>query len=62
MSAVSCKHRRHQGALPSLVYFYEADHDAVIESLQPPIGMPNTYAPVVSGQFIKKRLDAITVG
>jgi isopenicillin N synthase-like dioxygenase len=48
--------------LVSLVFFYEADHDAVIESLPPPIGNPNTYAPVVSGQFIKKRLDAITVG
>jgi isopenicillin N synthase-like dioxygenase len=46
--------------LVSLVYFYEADHDAVIESLQPPIGRRNDYAPVVSAQFIKKRLDAIT--
>ena len=34
--------------LVSLVYFYEADHDAVIESLRPPIGRPNDYAPVVS--------------
>ena len=48
--------------LISLVYFYEADHDAVIESLQPPIGKPNDYAPVVSAQFLKERLDAITVG
>jgi len=48
--------------LVSLVYFYEADHDAVIESLQPPIGKPNSYAPVGSAAFIKKRLDAITVG
>ena len=48
--------------LVSLVYFYEADHDAVIEALQPPIGRPNKYAPVVSAEFIKKRLDAITVG
>jgi isopenicillin N synthase-like dioxygenase len=48
--------------LVSLVYFYEADHDAVIESLRPPLGKPNTYAPVVSAAFIKKRLDAITVG
>ncbi len=48
--------------LVSLVYFYEADHDAVIESLQPPIGRPNTYAPVVSAEFIKKRLDKITIG
>ena len=48
--------------LVSLVYFYEADHDAVIESLQPPIGKPNDYAPVVAAQFLKERLDAITVG
>src|SRR6266576_924743 len=48
--------------LVSLVYFYEADHDAMIESLQPPIGKPNDYEPVVSAQFLKERLDAITVG
>jgi len=48
--------------LVSLVYFYEADHDAVIESLQPPLGKPNTHRPVVSAAFIKRRLDAITVG
>ena len=48
--------------LVSLVYFYEADHDAVIESLKPPVGRPNEYAPVVSAQFIKERLDAITLG
>lgn len=35
---------------------------AVIESLRPPIGRPNDYGPVVSAQFLKKRLDAITVG
>jgi isopenicillin N synthase-like dioxygenase len=46
--------------LVSLVYFYEADHDAVIDSLRPPIGRRSDYAPVVSAQFIKKRLDAIT--
>src|SRR6266568_4762962 len=48
--------------LVSLVYFYEADHDAVIESLRPPIGKPNDYQPVVSAQFLKTRLDAITIG
>ena len=47
--------------LVSLVYFYEANHDAVIESLQPPIGKPNDYGPVVSAQFLKTRLDAITM-
>ena len=48
--------------LISLVYFYEADHDAVVTSLQPPIGRPNDYKPVVAAQFLKKLLDAITVG
>ena len=48
--------------LVSLVYFYEADHDAVVESLRPPIGKPNDYEPVVSAQFLKTRLDAITIG
>ena len=48
--------------LVSLVYFYEADHDAVIESLRPPIGKRGDYPPVVSAQFLKKLLDAITVG
>jgi isopenicillin N synthase-like dioxygenase len=48
--------------LVSLVYFYEADHDAVIESLRPPIGKRSDYQPVVSAQFLKKRLDAITIG
>jgi hypothetical protein len=48
--------------LVSLVYFYEADHDAVIESLKPPIGKRGDYQPVVSAQFLKTRLDAITIG
>jgi isopenicillin N synthase-like dioxygenase len=47
--------------LLSLVYFYEADHDAVIESLQPPVGKPNDYEPVISARFLKERYDAITV-
>lgn len=48
--------------LVSLVYFYEANHDAVITPLEPPIGRVGGLAPVVSGPFIKQRLDAITVG
>jgi isopenicillin N synthase-like dioxygenase len=48
--------------LVSLVYFYEADHDTVVEALQPPIGKPNSYPPVVSSAFLRERLDAITVG
>ncbi len=48
--------------LVSLVYFYEANHDALIESLGPPIGQRGDYAPVVSADFLKERLDAITIG
>jgi isopenicillin N synthase-like dioxygenase len=48
--------------LVSLVYFYEADHDAVVEALQPPIGRPNSYEPVVAADFLRQRLDAITIG
>ena len=48
--------------LVSLVYFYETDWDARIESLRPPIGRPNDYEPVVASDFLKRLLDAITVG
>ena len=48
--------------LVSLVYFYEADHDTVVEALQPPVGRPNAYEPVVAAAFLRERLDAITVG
>ncbi len=47
--------------LVSLVYFYETDHDAVVESLLPPIGRPNDYAPVIASEFLRERLDAITL-
>jgi isopenicillin N synthase-like dioxygenase len=48
--------------LVSLVYFYEADWDARVESLKPPIGKPNDHEPVVASEFLKRLLDAITVG
>ncbi len=48
--------------LVSLVYFYEADRDTVVEALRPPIGKPNEYPPVVCAQFLRERLDAITIG
>jgi isopenicillin N synthase-like dioxygenase len=48
--------------LVSLVYFYECDHDALIEPLQPPLGRPNDHAPAVASEFLKRLLDAITVG
>ena len=48
--------------LVSLVYFYEADHDTVVHALQPPIGRANDYEPVIARDFLRERLDAITVG
>ncbi|MTD14295.1 isopenicillin N synthase family oxygenase [Nakamurella sp. YIM 132087] len=48
--------------LVSLVYFHEADHDAEIVALQPPLGRENDHEPVTSSVFLKKLLDAITVG
>ncbi|KRE34681.1 oxidoreductase [Mycobacterium sp. Soil538] len=47
--------------LVSLIYFYEANHDAVVTPLQPPVGRVAGLAPVTSSEFIKERLDAITV-
>jgi isopenicillin N synthase-like dioxygenase len=48
--------------LVSLIYFYELDHDATVVPVSPPIGRRSGLPPVVSGDFIKQRLDAITVG
>jgi isopenicillin N synthase-like dioxygenase len=48
--------------LVSLIYFYEADHDALVTPLAPPIGRVSGLEPVTSSSFIKERLDAITVG
>ncbi len=48
--------------LISLIYFYEANHDALVTPLQPPVGRVAGLAPVTSSAFIKERLDAITVG
>lgn len=48
--------------LVSLIYFYEANHDAVVTPLGPPIGREAGLEPVTSADFIKERLDAITVG
>ena len=47
--------------LMSLVYFYEADHDAVIETLPPPVGR-TSYPPVVWGDYLREKLAAISVG
>lgn len=48
--------------LVSLIYFYEANHDAVVTPLPPPVGRTAGLDPVTSSAFIKERLDAITVG
>jgi len=48
--------------LMSLVFFYELDHDAVVEPLAPPVGRRGGLEPVVCAPFIRERLDAISVG
>ncbi|MDY6998850.1 MAG: 2-oxoglutarate and iron-dependent oxygenase domain-containing protein [Actinomycetota bacterium] len=48
--------------LVSLIYFYEANHDALVTPLEPPTGKVAGLPPVTSSAFIKERLDAITVG
>ena len=48
--------------LVSLIYFYEANHDALVTPLDPPVGLVSGLEPVTSSDFIKERLDAITVG
>ncbi|MBA4023190.1 MAG: oxidoreductase [Gordonia sp.] len=48
--------------LVSLIFFYELNHDAEVVPLQPPIGAEAGRPPVISGDFIGERLDAITVG
>lgn len=48
--------------LVSLVFFYECDADTGVQPLQPPVGRVAGLEPVVAGEFIKQRLDAITVG
>jgi isopenicillin N synthase-like dioxygenase len=47
--------------LLSLVFFYEADHDAVIETFPPPIGV-TSYPPVVWGDYLREKLAAISLG
>jgi isopenicillin N synthase-like dioxygenase len=49
-------------SLISLVYFHETNHDTVVEALQPPVGRPNAHPPVLASEFLRERLDAITVG
>jgi isopenicillin N synthase-like dioxygenase len=46
--------------LLSLIFFYEANHDALIESLPPPIGR-TSFPPVIAHEYLRGKLDAITV-
>ncbi|MBP2322979.1 isopenicillin N synthase-like dioxygenase [Kibdelosporangium banguiense] len=46
--------------LVSLIFFYETDHDARISSLGPPIGQMS-YPEVIASEYLKEKLDAITV-
>ncbi|WP_163513441.1 isopenicillin N synthase family dioxygenase [Fodinicola acaciae] len=47
--------------LVSLVFFYETNHDARIASLPAPVGQ-TTYPDVIAAEYLKEKLDAITVG
>jgi len=48
--------------LISLVLFFEADVDTVVESFEPPIGKAaHAYEPVVAGAYLRGRSDAATV-
>lgn len=47
--------------LVSLVFFYEVNHDAVVESFPPPIGH-RSYPPVTWGDYLKEKLAQISVG
>jgi isopenicillin N synthase-like dioxygenase len=46
--------------LLSLIFFYEANHDAVVESLPRPIGR-TSFPPVIAHEYLRDKLDAITV-
>ena len=46
--------------LLSLIFFYETNPDAVIESLPAPIGQAS-FPPVVAHEYLGAKLDAITV-
>jgi isopenicillin N synthase-like dioxygenase len=46
--------------LLSLIFFYECNYDAVVESLPPPIGRSH-FPPVIAHEYLREKLDAITV-
>lgn len=47
--------------LMSLVYFFEADPEAVVEPMAPPIGRRDDLPTVRAGDFVRERYDAITM-
>lgn len=49
-----------QEDLVSLVYFYECDPTAVVESLPPPVGL-RRYEPVVAAEYLDEKYRAIAV-
>jgi isopenicillin N synthase-like dioxygenase len=50
-----------QEDLVSLIYFGELNHDAEVVPLTPPLGREAGVPTVTSGDFIRERLDAITI-
>jgi isopenicillin N synthase-like dioxygenase len=48
--------------LVSLIFFYEADHDAVITPLPPPVGSTGAYPPIRCDEYLRERYRTITVG
>lgn len=47
--------------LISLIFFYEANLDQVIESFPPPLGRANDYLPVTTEEYLRSRYAAIAV-
>jgi isopenicillin N synthase-like dioxygenase len=47
--------------LISLIFFFEANHDAIIDSFGPPIGRAHTYQPVTTADYLRARYSAITI-
>jgi isopenicillin N synthase-like dioxygenase len=47
--------------LLSLVYFFEANLDSTIATFPPPTGGGTTYEPVTTAEYLRGRLEAITV-
>jgi isopenicillin N synthase-like dioxygenase len=47
--------------LISLIFFFEANLDQVIESFPPPIGRANDYLPVTAAGYLRSRYEAIAV-